>query len=61
MIKDQAKRGKPITIPKSFAEKVGEDPTSFLKNLIIDVEANGWDDTDLLEIIGGFLKDDARE
>ena len=34
---------------------------SFLKNLIIDAEANSWDDIDLLEVIGGFLKDDARE
>ncbi len=41
MIKGQAKRGKPITIPKSFLEKVEEDPTSFLENLIIDAEANG--------------------
>ena len=61
MIKGQAKRGKPITILKSFSGKVGEDPSSFLENLIIDVEANGWDDTDLLEVIEGFLKDDARE
>ncbi len=61
MIKGQAKRGKPITTSKPFAGKVGEDPTSFLKNLIVDAEANGWDDTDLLEVISGFLKDDARE
>ena len=61
MIKGQAKRGKPITTPKSFSEKVGEDPTSFLENLIVDAEANGWDETNLLEVIGGFLKDDARE
>jgi len=27
----------------------------------VDAEANEWDDTDLLEVIGGFLKDDARE
>ena len=32
--------GKPIIIPKSFVEKVREDPTSFLENLVIDVEAN---------------------
>src|SRR6266540_3653912 len=51
MIKEQAKRGKPITTSKSFLEKVGEDPTSFLENLIINAEANGWDETDLLEII----------
>ncbi len=61
MIKGQAKRGKPITTLKSFSGKVGKDPTSFLENLIIDVEANGWDETDLLEIIERFLKDDARE
>ncbi len=61
MIKSQAKRGKPIITLKSFSDKVGEDPTSFLKNLIIDVEANGWDDTDLFEVIRRFLKDDARE
>jgi len=34
---------------------------SFLENLIIDVEANGWDKTDLLKVIRGFLKEDARE
>ncbi len=61
MIKVQAKREKPITIPKSFLGKVGEDPISFLENLIIDAEANGWDETDLLEVIREFLKDDARE
>ncbi len=41
MIKGQAKRGKPITTPKAFSGKVGEDPTSFLENLIVDAEANG--------------------
>ena len=61
MIKGQAKRGKPITTPKSFSGKVEEDLTSFLENLVIDVEANGWDETDLLEVIRGFFKDDARE
>src|SRR6266542_2911084 len=61
MIKGQAKRGKPITISKSFLGKVGEDPTSFLENLVIDAEVNGWDETDLLEVIRGFLKDDVRE
>ncbi len=61
MIKGQAKRGKPITTSKSFSGKVGEDPTFFLENLIIDAEANSWDKTDLLEVIGGFLKDDVRE
>ncbi len=61
MIKGQAKRGKPITTPKAFSGKVGEDPTSFLENLIVDAEANSWDETDLLEVISGFLKDDARE
>ncbi len=61
MIKGQAKKGKPITMPRLFSGKVGEDPTSFLENLIIDVEANGWDETDLLEVIRRFFKDDARE
>ncbi len=61
MIKGQAKREKPITILKLFSGKVGEDPMSFLENLIIDAEANGWNDTDLLEVIRGFLKDDVRE
>ncbi len=61
MIKGQAKRGKPITIPKSFSGKVEEYPTSFLENLIIDAETNGWDETDLLEVIREFLKDDVRE
>ncbi len=61
MIKGQTKRGKPITISKSFLEKVRENPTSFLENLIIDAEANSWDETNLLEVIGGFFKDDARE
>ncbi len=41
MIKGQAKRRKLITTLKSFSGKVGEDPSSFLENLIIDVEANG--------------------
>jgi len=41
MIRGQSKRGKPITMLKSFSEKVGEDLTSFLKNLVIDAEANG--------------------
>ncbi len=61
MIKGQAKREKPITTSKSFLGKVREDLTSFLENLIIDAEANGWDEMDLLEVIRGFLKDDARE
>ncbi len=61
MIKSQAKRGKPITTPKSFSGKVREDLTSFLENLIINAEANSWDKTNLLEVIRGFLKDDARE
>ena len=61
MIKGQAKRGKPITTPKLFSGKVGENLTSFLENLVVDAEANSWDETDLLEVIGGFLKDDARE
>jgi len=61
MIKGQSKRGKPITTPKFFSGKVEEDPTSFLENLIIDAEANSWDETDLLEVISGFLKDNVRE
>ncbi len=58
MIKGQSKRGKPITTPKSFSEKVREDPILFLENLIIDVEANSWNKTDLLKVIGRFFKDD---
>ena len=61
MIKGQSKRGKPITTPKSFSEKVREDPILFLENLIIDVEANSWNKTDLLKVIGGFLKNDVRK
>ncbi len=61
MVWGQSKWSKPITIPKSFAEKVREDPISFLKNLVVDAKANGWDKTDFLEVIGGFLKDDAKE
>jgi len=34
---------------------------SFLENLIIDVKANSWDETDLLKVIERFLKDDARK
>ena len=61
MIKEQAKRGKSTITPKPFSGKVREDPISFLENLIVDAEANGWDETDFLEVIGRFLKDDARE
>ncbi len=61
IIKGQVKRGKPIITLKPFSGKVGEDPTSFLENLVVDVEVNGWDNTDLLKVIGEFLKDDARE
>jgi len=28
---------------------------------VVDVEVNGWDKMNLLEVIGGFLKDDVRE
>ena len=59
--KRPSQKRKPITTPKSFSGKVGKDPTSFLENLVIDAEANGWDEIDLLKVIGGFLKDDARE
>jgi len=61
MIKEQFKWSKPIIILKFFTGKVGEDPISFLENLVVDVEANRWDETDLLKVIGGFLKDNARE
>ena len=61
MIKEQAKRGKPIITPKFFSGKVEENPTSFLENLVINAKVNRWDETDLLEVIRGFLKDDARE
>ncbi len=40
MIRGQSKRSKPITIPKSFSEKVREDSIFFLKNLVINAEAN---------------------
>jgi len=40
---------------------VGENPTFFLKNLIVDVEANSWDEQDLLKVIEGFLKDNIRK
>ena len=61
MIRGQSKRDKSIATPRSFSGKVGEDLTFFLKNLVIDAETNSWDETDLLEVIGGFLKDDARK
>jgi len=48
-------------MPKSFARKVGEDLTLFLENLIVNAEVNSWDETDLLEVIRRFLKDDTRE
>ena len=48
-------------MPKSFSGKVGEDLISFLENLVVNTKANSWDETDLLEIIEGFLKDNARE
>jgi len=41
LIKENARRGKLIIISKSFNEKVREDLTFFLENLIIDTEANG--------------------
>ena len=61
MIRSQSKRDKLITILRLFSEKVKKDPTSFLENLVVDAEANSWDETDLLEVIEGFLKDNARE
>ncbi len=41
LIKENFRREKSIIIPKSFNGKVGEDPTFFLKNLIVNAEANG--------------------
>jgi len=41
MIKGQSKRDKSITTFKLFIGKVEEDSTSFLENLVMDVEANG--------------------
>jgi len=32
-----------------------------LENLVVNAKVNSWDETDLMEIIGGFLKNDARE
>jgi len=61
MIQGQSKRDKPITTLRSFIRKIREDSTSFLKNLVIDVEANSWDETDLLKVIKGFLKDNAKK
>jgi len=61
MIKGQSRRNKPITTPKSFSRKIREDPTSFLENLVINAEVNSWDEMDLLEVIGGFLKDNTRK
>jgi len=61
MIRRQSKWSKPITTSKLFAGKVGEDSISFLENLVVDAKANSWDKIDLLEVIGGFLKDDVRE
>ncbi len=60
-MKGNNRRSKPITTPKSFSERVGEDPTSFLENLIVDAKANGWDEQDFLKVIEGFLKDDTRK
>ena len=40
IIRGQSKRDKSITISKSFTRKVEEDPTFFLKNLVVNVKAN---------------------
>ncbi len=61
MVREQSKCEKPITTLKSFAGKIEEDLISFLKNLVVDAKANSWDKTDLLEVIGEFLKDGTRE
>ncbi len=61
IIKGNNKRGKPITILKTFSVRVEEYFTSFLKNLIVNTEANNWNESNLLEVIKGFFKDDARE
>ncbi len=39
-IKGNLRKEKPITTSKSFSEKVEEDSTSFLENLIVNIEAN---------------------
>jgi len=36
-----SKRGKSIITSKLFLERVKEDSTSFLKNLVVDAEVNG--------------------
>ena len=61
MIRGQLKQGKSITIFKSFADKIGKDPISFLENLIVDMKANSQDETNLLKVIEEFLKNDTRE
>ncbi len=61
MVRGQSKCDKLITSSKLFAGKVEEDPILFLKNLVVDTEANRWDETDLLEVIRGFLKDDVKK
>ena len=60
-VKKSSKKSKSITIPKSFFEKIKEDFTSFLKNLIVNAEINSWDEMNFLKIIGGFFKDDIRK
>ncbi len=39
-IKNNSRREKSITTPKSFSSKVEENPTSFLENFMVDVKAN---------------------
>ncbi len=61
MFSNRSRRGRPLVQPKEFSRQVGEDSTTFLENLIVDGQVNDWDESDLLEVIGGFLKGDVRE
>ncbi len=40
LIKENARREKPIIISKSFSGKVRKNLTSFLKNLIVNAKTN---------------------
>ena len=60
-IKNNSRREKSITTPKSFSSKVEENPTSFLENFMVDVKANDQNKKYFLKVIGEFLKDDAYE
>ncbi len=61
MFSNQSRRSRPLVQPKEFNGQVGEDLTTFLENLIVDGQVNDWNESDLLEVIGGFLKGDARK